>query len=130
ARAVAAEAVRGAHHAASVTFVRHRVTLGANRNEERATVFATIRVYSGSTELADALVENESEVKRVIGDIDGFQAYYLVRTADGAAAVSVYDNQAGATASDEAARLWVSENLPDLNIAPPQVSVGEVAINF
>jgi hypothetical protein len=93
-------------------------------------VFATIRVYSGSGELADALVENESEVKALIGGIEGFQAYYLVRTADGAAAVSVYDNQAGAAASDEVARSWVSENLPDLSIAPPQVSAGEVAINF
>ncbi len=93
-------------------------------------MFATIRVYSGSSELADALVEHESDVKRLIGDIDGFQAYYLVRTADGAVSVSVYDNQAGATASDQAARSWVSENLPDLNVSPPQVSAGEVAINF
>ena len=93
-------------------------------------MFATIRVYSGSGELADALVENESEVKRLMANIDGFQAYYLVRTADGAAAVSVYDNQAGATASDETARSWVSENLPELNTAPPQVSAGEVVINF
>ena len=92
-------------------------------------MFATIRVYSGGSELVDALVENESEVKRLMGEIDGFQAYYLVRTADGAAAVSVYDDQAGATASDDAARTWVSENLPDLSIAPPQVPTGEVVIN-
>jgi heme-degrading monooxygenase HmoA len=93
-------------------------------------VFATIRVYSGSSELADALVENEGAVKRVIGDIDGFKAYYLVRTADGAASVSVYESQEGAAASDEAARSWVGENLPDLNISPPQVSAGEVGIHF
>ena len=93
-------------------------------------MFATIRVYSGASELADALVENESAVRQLISEIDGFQAYYLVRTADGAASVSVYDNQAGATASDEAARSWVGENLPDLNVAAPQVSAGEVVINF
>ena len=93
-------------------------------------MFATIRVYSGSSELADALVEHESDVKRLIGDIDGFKAYYLVRTADGAASVSVFEDQAGATASDEAARSWVGENLPDLNVAPPQVSAGAVAISF
>ena len=93
-------------------------------------MFATIRVYSGSSELADALVENESAVKQLLSEIDGFQAYYLVRTADGAASVSVYDDQAGATASDQAARSWVSENLPDLNVAPPQVTAGEVAIAF
>jgi hypothetical protein len=93
-------------------------------------MFATVRVYSGSSELADGLVANESAVRQVISEIDGFQAYYLVRTADGAASVSVYDNQAGATASDQAARSWVAENLPDLNVAPPQVSAGEVVINF
>ena len=93
-------------------------------------MFATIRVYSGAGELADALVENESAVKQLISEIDGFQAYYLVRTADGAASVSVYDNQAGATASDEAARSWVAENLPELNVAAPEVSAGEVVINF
>lgn len=93
-------------------------------------MFATIRVYSGSSDLADALVEHESDVKRLIGDIEGFKAYYLVRTADGAVSVSVYEDQAGATASDEAARSWVGENLPDLNVAPPQVSAGEVAITF
>jgi heme-degrading monooxygenase HmoA len=93
-------------------------------------VFATIRIYSGSSELADALVENEGAVKQVIGDIDGFKAYYLVRTADGAASVSVYESQEGATVSDEAARSWVRENLPDLNISPPQVSAGEVGIHF
>jgi hypothetical protein len=93
-------------------------------------VYATIRVYSGSSELADALVANESAVRQVISEIDGFQAYYLVRSADGAAAVSVYDNEAGATASDQAARSWVAENLPALNVSPPQVSAGEVVINF
>ncbi|HEY8645091.1 MAG TPA: hypothetical protein VIL77_04350 [Gaiellaceae bacterium] len=93
-------------------------------------MFATIRVYSGSTELADALVENEGAVKGLISEIDGFKAYYLVRTADGAASVSVYDSQEGAAASDQAARSWIGENLPDLNVSPPQVSAGDVVIDF
>ena len=93
-------------------------------------MFATIRVYSGSSELVDALIENAAEVKRLISEIDGFKAYYLVRTADGAASVSVYDNQTGATASDQAARAWIGENLPDLNVTPPQVSAGDVVIDF
>jgi heme-degrading monooxygenase HmoA len=93
-------------------------------------VFATIRIYSGSNELADALVENEGAVKELLSGIDGFKAYYLVRTADGAASVSVYESREGATASDEAARSWVAENLPDLNISAPQVTAGEVGIHF
>jgi heme-degrading monooxygenase HmoA len=93
-------------------------------------LFATIRVYSGSSELADALVQNEGAVKQLIGDIDGFKAYYLVRTADGAASVSVYDSQEGAAASDQAARSWVAENLPGLHVAAPQISAGDVVLDF
>jgi heme-degrading monooxygenase HmoA len=93
-------------------------------------MFATIRVYTGTNDLADALVENESEVKRIISEIDGFQSYHLVRTADGAASVSVYDDEAGAAESNRAAAAWLKENLPDLQVAAPQVSAGEVVIHF
>ena len=40
---------------------------------------ATVRIYPGANELADALVERKDEVKRLISEIDGFKAYYLVR---------------------------------------------------
>ena len=94
-------------------------------------MFATIRVYSGSADLADALLEHESDVKRLITEIDGFKSYYLMRTAGGGvASVSVYETQAGASASDGAARNWLRENLPDLNVAAPQVSAGDVVIHF
>jgi heme-degrading monooxygenase HmoA len=93
-------------------------------------MFATIRVYSGNTDLADALVENESEVKRIISEIDGFQSYYLVRTADGAASMSVYEDEDGAAASDRAAAAWVGENLPELKVAAPQTSAGDVISHF
>src|SRR5437870_1621553 len=100
-------------------------------DEWEARMFATIRVYAGSTDLIDALVEHESDVKRLITEIDGFESYYLLRTAaGGAASVSVYETQAGASASDGAARNWIAENLPDLNVAPPQVSAGDVVISF
>ena len=41
------------------------------------------------------LVSNEADVKTLISDIDGFNAYYLVRTAEGAVSISVYDTEAG-----------------------------------
>jgi hypothetical protein len=93
-------------------------------------MYATVRTYAGNRELADALVENESEVKRIISGIDGFKAYYLIRTADGAASVSVYENEAGAEASNKAAAAWLGENLPNLAVAAPQVSAGEVVIDL
>ena len=93
-------------------------------------MFATVRTYSGANELADALVNNAGAVKSLISEIDGFKAYYLVRTADGAVSISIYEDEAGTDASNSAASAWVAENLPDLHVSPPQVSSGEVAIDF
>ena len=92
-------------------------------------MYATVRTYSGAPELADALVSNEAAVKSLISGIDGFKAYYLIRTSDGAVSISVYDNEAGATESTSAASTWIRENLPDLGVTAPQVSVGEVVIS-
>jgi uncharacterized protein YfdQ (DUF2303 family) len=92
-------------------------------------MYATVRSYTGN-ELADALVQNESEVKRLISEIDGFKAYYLVRTAHGTASVSVYEDENGAEQSNRAAAEWLSANLPELSGTSPTVSAGEVVISF
>jgi len=92
-------------------------------------MFATVRTYSTGPELADALVSNAPAVESLISGIDGFKAYYLVRTADGAVSVSVYDNEAGANESTAAAATWIRENLPELAGSAPQVSAGEVVIS-
>ncbi len=92
-------------------------------------MYATVRTYSAASELADALVGKAAEVKDLIKGIDGFKAYYLIRTADGAVSVSVYEDQAGADASTAAAAAFIRENLPDLSVAAPQVSAGEVVLD-
>jgi hypothetical protein len=67
----------------------------------------------------------------VIGAIDGFRAYYLVRTSDGAATtISVFDDAAGAEESTRQAGEWIRENLAELTVSPPQVTTGEVALSF
>jgi heme-degrading monooxygenase HmoA len=93
-------------------------------------VYATVRTYSAGSELADALISNQSAVKDLISGIDGFKSYYLVRTADGAVSISVFENEAGAEESTRAAADWIRENLPDIGGAAPQVSSGEVVIDF
>ena len=93
-------------------------------------MYATMRYYHGNSALADALVENQDEVKRVIGGIDGFQAYYLIRIADGSTvSITVFENQSGAEESNRVAAEWLGENLPDLAASPPMVSAGEVLIS-
>jgi heme-degrading monooxygenase HmoA len=93
-------------------------------------MYATVRTYAGATELVDALVANAGAVESLIGEIDGFKAYYLVRTGDGAVSVSVFESAAGTDASNSAAAAWIGENLPDLGVNPPQVWAGEVALSF
>ena len=45
--------------------------------------------------------------------------------------ISVYDDAAGADASNVAAAGWVHDNLPDLAAGgPPQTTAGEVAVSF
>jgi len=80
----------------------------------------------------DALVENQGEVRDLLTGIDGFRAYYMLRTSDGGAlSISVYDDSAGADASNAAAAGWVRDNLPDLSSqGPPQTTAGEVAVSF
>jgi uncharacterized hydantoinase/oxoprolinase family protein len=92
-------------------------------------MYATVRTYSAGSELVDALVSHEADVKSLITGIDGFKAYYLVRTAEGTVSISVYANEAGANESNSAAANWIRENLPELSASSPQVSAGEVVIS-
>ena len=92
-------------------------------------MYASVRVYTGNA-LADALVERESDVKALISGIAGFEAYYLLKTADGTASVSVYQSQDGAEESNRVAAAWIAENLPQFAGSAPHVSAGDVVISF
>jgi hypothetical protein len=91
----------------------------------------TIRRYSGSPELANALVARESEVRDIITGIGGFKAYYLIRGGDGeATSISVFDSESGGEESNRRAAEWLRENLSDLSVSPPEVTAGEAVISF
>jgi heme-degrading monooxygenase HmoA len=92
-------------------------------------MFATVRTYSSGPAQADALVENEAQVTSLISGIEGFKAYYLVRTAEGAVSISIYETEAGATESTSAAAAFIRDRLPDVGGSAPRVSAGEVAIS-
>ena len=93
-------------------------------------MYAVIRAYAGNSELADKLVEHEGAVRQVIGGIEGFKSYYLLKLAEGTSTISVFENQEGAEESSRAAAAWLAENLPDLNVAAPYVTAGEVLLAF
>jgi heme-degrading monooxygenase HmoA len=92
-------------------------------------MYATVRKYTG-TELVDVLVQNEDTVRGLLTGIDGFKAYYLLRTDDGTAlSVSVYDDQSGVEESNRQAADWVRQNAADA-AGQADVSAGEVVLSF
>jgi hypothetical protein len=92
---------------------------------------ATVRSYASDGGLVDALVAKKQEVRDLLAGIDGFRAYYILRTPDGGAmSISVYDDASGADASNAAAAGWIRDNLPNLAATPPQTTAGEVAVSF
>jgi hypothetical protein len=93
-------------------------------------MYATVRTYTDSGAFADALVANEDALRETIATIDGFRAYYLIRTDSGVTSVSVFDDQAGAEESTSRAAAWVAENAADVSPGAPTVTGGEVALSF
>jgi hypothetical protein len=92
-------------------------------------MYATVRTY-GNRDLADTLAEHEADVRQLITGINGFRAYHLLKTGDGTTTISVFEDRAGAEESNRAAAAWLADNLPDLDLAPPQITAGEVVISF
>jgi hypothetical protein len=92
-------------------------------------MYATIRNYTDS-DLADALVSRENDVKSVIRGVERVSAYYLVRTEEGTTSITVCDDEAAAEETNRAAAGWIRENLPERAGAPPQISAGEVVIDL
>lgn len=91
---------------------------------------AVIRAYSGNSELADVLVERADEVREVIGGVEGFKAYYVLKLAEGTSTVGVFETRDGAEESSRAAAAWLAEAVPDLNVQAPYVTGGEVVLSF
>jgi hypothetical protein len=89
-----------------------------------------VRHYKGSGKLIDELITREQDVRDLITGVDGFVAYYLIRTADGGASVSVYQDAKGTAESVKRAAAYIKENLDGVAAGPPEIIEGEVVINF
>jgi hypothetical protein len=93
-------------------------------------MYTSIRIYNEADGLADAVAAHKDEILGLFRQIDGFRAYYMVKTGPlSAVSVTVYDDQAGAEASNQVAGNWVAANLAGVSISTPQVHVGEVAMS-
>ena len=89
-----------------------------------------VRHYKGSSKLIDELVTRETDVRELISGVDGFMAYYLVKTADGGASISVYRDAAGTEESNKRAAAYIKENLDGVAAGPPEIIEGQSVISF
>jgi hypothetical protein len=93
-------------------------------------MYLTIRRYENNAALADRLAKRSDEIRELIAGVAGFRAYYLVRSGDGTASVTVCDDQAGAEESNRVAATWLREHMPDAVSRAPEMTAGDVVVDF
>jgi protein subunit release factor B len=93
-------------------------------------MYTVIRNYQDEApDVLEQIRMRADAIKEIIGNIEGFQAYYLVDTqAGGFATICVFEGRAGAEESTRAAAKWVAENIADWTPNPPTIIQGDVAI--
>jgi len=89
-----------------------------------------IRNYEGSSKLIDELADRRNDVEELIRGVDGFVAYYLIKTANGGASISVFENEAGTAESNKRAAAYLKENLAGVASGPPEIIEGRAVIDF
>jgi heme-degrading monooxygenase HmoA len=89
-----------------------------------------VRHYKDSAKLIDELVDRRTDVEELIRGVDGFVAYYLVRTADSGARISVFETESATTESTKRAAAYIKENLDGVATGPPEVIDGLTVIDF
>ena len=93
-------------------------------------MYTVIRNYTGAPRLADDLTKRSKDIEKEIAAVPGFIAYYLLKTTDGVATVTVCEEKIGCDESSKRAANWLRQNMPDLKIGAPQVISGEVKTKF
>ena len=94
-------------------------------------MYVAIRTYSGqgTSELFDALVEREQDVKALISTVPGFISYEAFRNNGGGQTVTVTEAKAGTDESSRRAAEWVKENI-GVTVDPPAVTEGGTVLHF
>ena len=93
-------------------------------------MYTVIRNYTGVPTLADDLKKRSKDIETEVNGVPGFIAYYLVKTTDGIASVTVCDNKTGCDESTKRASTWLTKNMPNLKLGTPQTIAGELAFKF
>ncbi|HEY5836076.1 hypothetical protein [Streptomyces sp.] len=90
-------------------------------------MYAVVRRYEGVTDPADAGRQVNEGFVPLLRQVQGFVAYYWVDAGGGVmVSTSVFQDRAGAEASNDRAADFVRDRLASLLPNPPQVTAGEV----
>lgn len=92
---------------------------------------ASVRIYDGfdSEDRNEFVTIVEDGFLPIMRESDGFFGYYLMNDgADAVAAISIFDSEASAIASNEKARDFVAENLTQYLPNAPSITAGRVGI--
>ena len=93
-------------------------------------MYAVLRQYRNARALFDELARREQDIRSVVQGIPGFVAYYMVRSGDGGATITVCQDQAGTAESTRRAAEFIRQNVPSAAGSQPEVTEGEVLFNF
>jgi len=90
-------------------------------------MYASVRLYRDISHTAEVARRVQDEFVPLVSSIDGFVAYYFLDAGGGVmCSTSVFQDRAGAEASDAKAAAWAHERLAELAPNPPEITEGEV----
>ncbi len=99
---------------------------------DETSVFASVRLYDGidpadQDEIARLTVDG---FLPIIRESAGFVGYFFLPVGDGLATVSLFDSAQQASASNDAAREFIVQNVAPLLPNPPKIFEGSLSINY
>jgi hypothetical protein len=75
-------------------------------------------------------VQRKDEVEKLMRGVKGFVRYILIRVDDGWFSATVCQDKSGCDESVRIARDWVAKNASSTGVGAPQVTEGEVVLQF
>lgn len=93
-------------------------------------MYVSIRRYKTDINAVEEVMKRvEESFLPLVSKIPGFVTYYGVDAGDGMVAfVNLFEDEAGAEESNDAASRWVKENLAEYFPLPPDITAGEVKV--
>jgi hypothetical protein len=100
-------------------------------DNKEAPVYASIRQAKAKTGMAEELARRIKEgAIPIISDVEGFLAYYVVYAPDDTVtAISIFNDYAGAEASNRRVLAWIEQGLTPLLAGPATAMAGPVILH-